>query len=341
MHIVHLADPQTFTKSFFSFIEKKFNADSHQIITHSNSNQWPDDIKIKNSASIGLTWVYNFIIATNNADKIIIHGLWDIHAIVLLAFQPWTLRKCYWLIWGGDLYAYRLPKHSLKQRIIELFRRFVIKKIGYLVTYIEGDVALARKWYSARGQYIECLMYLSNVFHDYRIPQESAKDINIQIGNSADPSNNHIEILEKLSPYREQNINIHVPLSYGNAIYAKSIIEIGEKIFGSKFKPLTEFIPFDEYLIFLGKIDIAIFNHQRQQAMGNTITLLGLGKKVYIRDDVTQKELFERAGIKVYSTSNINIDMMPNEIKQNNCKIIKNFFSEDKLFSQLKNLFKE
>ena len=41
-------------------------------------------------------------------------------------------------------------------------------------------------------------------------------------------------------------------------------------------------MPFNQYLEFLGKIDIAIFNHRRQQGFGNAITLLGLGKKVYL-----------------------------------------------------------
>jgi len=34
-------------------------------------------------------------------------------------------------------------------------------------------------------------------------------------------------------------------------------------------------MPLDEYLNLLAKIDIAIFNHKRKQAMGNITTLLG------------------------------------------------------------------
>ena len=42
-------------------------------------------------------------------------------------------------------------------------------------------------------------------------------------------------------------------------------------------------LPLSDYLKILGKIDIAIFNHERQQAVGNITSLLGLGKKVYIK----------------------------------------------------------
>jgi hypothetical protein len=34
-------------------------------------------------------------------------------------------------------------------------------------------------------------------------------------------------------------------------------------------------MPFDEYLNLLAKVDIVIFKHKRQQAMGNITTLLG------------------------------------------------------------------
>ncbi|WP_083234102.1 TDP-N-acetylfucosamine:lipid II N-acetylfucosaminyltransferase [Candidatus Marithrix sp. Canyon 246] len=73
-----------------------------------------------------------------------------------------------------------------------------------------------------------------------------------------------------------------VPLSYGDpkGVYIKEVISTGTKIFGDKFIPMTEFMDFDKYLNFLGSINITIFNHNRQQAMGNTITLLGFGKKV-------------------------------------------------------------
>jgi hypothetical protein len=40
--------------------------------------------------------------------------------------------------------------------------------------------------------------------------------LSILLGNSADPSNNHVEALERLLPYRDQDIKIYAPLSYGD-----------------------------------------------------------------------------------------------------------------------------
>ena len=271
------------------------------------------------------------------ADKVILHGLFDIKLVLILFFTPWLLKKCYWVVWGGDLYVHQLGERNWKWKIKEFFRRPVIKNMGNLVTYIEGDVELARKWYGAKGQYRECIMYLSNVYKELDIPESISEITNIQIGNSADPSNNHIEALEKLLPYKDDDICIYVPLSYGDQIHAKKVTAQGKKWFGGKFIPLTHFMPFEDYLGFLGSIDIAIFNHKRQQAMGNTITLLGLGKKVYIRSDVTQWDFFQELGFEVSDISQIESTLSESDKQSalSNSIKIKSYFSKENLLNQL------
>ena len=96
-----------------------------------------------------------------------------------------------------------------------------------------------------------------------------------------------------------------------------------------------------KYLELLGQIDIAIFAHKRQQAMGNAITLLGLGKKVYMRDDVTSWQLFKNIGVKVFELNKL--DLMPLDkctIDDNQSKI-RNYFSLEKLKDQLKHILED
>lgn len=211
--------------------------------------------------------------------------------------------------------------------------------MGHLVTYVEGDVDLAREWCGATGKYLECIMYPSNIYRELPIDGKPRATVNIQIGNSADPSNNHFEILEWLLPFRDHNIAIYAPLSYGDQNYAQSLIKAAETHFGDKFKPIIDFMPFDGYLEFLDKIDIAIFNHRRQQGMGNIITLLGLGKKVYLRNDVTPWNTFERIGVKVYDVSCIDPNPIDDVIKRRNQVLIKSHFSEKILVDQLMKIF--
>lgn len=264
------------------------------------------------------------------AGKIIIHGLWSNHLMKLLFFQFWLLKKYYHVMWGGDFY---FPEEQ------SWLKKQIIKNMGHLITYIKGDYELAQKWYGANGEYHECFMYPSNLYKEYAIEPKEHNIINIQLGNSADPTNNHMDVLKSLAKYKDENIKIFVPLSYGDKEYAKEVITKGKEIFGDKFLPLTEFMPFQKYLDFLSEIDIAIFAHKRQQAMGNTITLLGLGKKVYMQSDITPWKLFSDIDVKVFDVENIKIDLIDKQVQKENQEKIKEYFSEENYLSQLQNLF--
>ncbi|WP_350601214.1 TDP-N-acetylfucosamine:lipid II N-acetylfucosaminyltransferase [Pseudomonas sp. 65/3-MNA-CIBAN-0223] len=343
--ILHVAGLEKFIPPFIKFVAQQVDGDRHTFFLTGDEKkhalEHSHNITLARSYPSKLIACIDLLKKCCSADKIILHGLSDTKIIAVLFTQPWLLKKCYWVIWGADLYSYQLAVRTWRWRVKEFFRRPVIKHIGHLVTYIEGDVEFARKWYGARGQYHECIMYLSNVYREYSVPQEAHSSVNIQVGNSADPSNNHLEIFEQLLLFRDREITLFVPLSYGDQEYAKEIIEAGTKMFGQKFKPMIDFMPFDEYLAFLGKIDIAIFNHKRQQAMGNTITLLGLGKKVYLRSDVTPWAMLEKNGVSAYDVANISLTPIDSAIRERNKSAIKKIFSERKLLSQLKQIFEE
>lgn len=329
--ILHIMVIDKFIPPFIDFINKHFVALDHKFIfigkpdykyglTLEHKVEWIDS---KNKIFKLLKYMYK-------SKKIILHGLWVEKLNLILFLQPWLLNKCYHVMWGGDFYF--PEQHSW-------IKRKVIKKMGNFITYIKGDYELIKKWYSAKGRYHECFMYPSNLYKEYNIISKKHDTINIQIGNSATSTNNHLFILEKLLKYKDENIKIYVPLSYGEKEYAEVIIEEGKKLFGDKFIPITEFMPFEKYLEFLSKIDIAIFAHNRQQGMGNIITLLGLGKKVYISSDTTPWELFNEIGVKVYDVKNLDITPIYEETKRRNHEIIKNYFSEKRLKEQLINLF--
>jgi hypothetical protein len=211
------------------------------------------------------------------------------------------------------------------------------------VTYIDGDIELARKWYGAKGQYHECLMYLSNIVDPEMISGSGSRNnggtLKILVGNSSDPSNNHEEVFEKLLPYKNDDIAIYVPLSYGNKVNANKIADLGKRWFGDKFIPMVEFMPYQDYLDFLRDIDIAVFNHKRQQAMGNTISLLGLGKTVFIRSDVSQWQFLTGMGLKVGKFENLNLERMSEADLSRNAHIVRSNFSESILVRQWSAIF--
>ncbi len=275
------------------------------------------------------------------AQKVIIHSLFIPGVIDYLFINRRFAKKSYWVIWGGDLYSFRKKSTSLIHKFFRFRKKTVISNLAGFLTFIEGDYELAKKWWGAKGKYYQCIVYPSNFFKNIEINSKKNLDdsINIQIGNSADPSNNHMEILHKLAKYKDHNIKIIVPLSYGNQEYANKIIEQGNAIFGEKFKPLVDFMPFDEYVRLLGQIDIAIFNHDRQQAMGNIITLLGLGKKIYLKKDTTPWKTFKNLNITVYDIEKFNITPIENQVAEDNKLKIKKYFSKENAVKELKKFF--
>lgn len=341
LHVVHI---EKFIEPFIGFLEKNFDDfNNHEFFLFGDNGKHliaqRKNIRFAEELNNKLLAYSDLLRLMYRAEKVILHGLWNMRVILMLSFNPWLLTKCYWVIWGGDLYSYKLAMRTKRWMIGQVFRRFVIKRMGHLVTYIDGDVELARKWYGARGKSHECLMYLSNVFSELEVPPKKSLTVNIQIGNSADPSNEHFEMLAILKKYRDEDIRIYAPLSYGPKDHAYRVKEEGERIFGKKFVALIDFMPYDEYIRFLGEIDIAMLNHRRQQAMGNTINLLGLGKKVYMRSDVSQWKFFERLGVSVFDIKNFSLAQLIDFDGSQNLEKVQKYFSKDTLITQLKGVF--
>lgn len=334
--ILHLCTVNKFIEPFYQFIKDNF-ADfesNHQFYIEGSSEKYINPVgnNIFFAQSVKSLKRYFWLISQmNRADKIILHGLWDMRALMLLCIQPWLLKKSFWAIWGGDLYTYKPAKKNRRWWRNEILRRFAIKRFGHFITHIRGDYELARQWYAAKGVWHECFMYPSNLYHEPPTKNTQHDGINILLGNSADPSNNHIEVLEKLKSYVTDNMHIYCPLSYGDMEYAKQVTDYGKRIFGDKFNPLFEFMIFDDYKKLLSKIDIAIFNHKRQQGMGNITTLLGMGKKVFMRSDVTSYHTIRSLGVFIHDVDYLDLQKLDINYAQINSKIISNYFSNKNL----------
>jgi hypothetical protein len=327
-HIINLG--------FIEFVETNFDVNEHRFMVWGTG-----PVSSKKNRVYLLKYPYHIMtffhlfkmnIQMYKAPKIILHGLTNPILVFLLFLQPWILFKCYWVMWGGDFY---FPEKK------SYFRKVVIRKIKHCITYIKGDYEFIQKWYGTQGAYCECLMYPSNLYKDRQVKKTESDSLLIQVGNSADPSNNHLVVFSKLEKFKSENIEVAVPLSYGNRFCVRRVLKAGRKSFGNKFRPLIEFMSFENYLEYLERVDIAIFNHKRQQAMGNIITLLGFGKKVHLRTDITPWKLFEDIGVAVYPVDDINLELLGEDEKILNQIKIKNFFSKNKLVQQWWDIFND
>ena len=342
--ILHVVHAEKFIAPFVELVNQNFDRSKHLFFVMGNTDKYPvQDAKnvvvIKRKILSKMTALLWLSVLMNRADKIMLHGLFRGRIILLLLLQFWLLKKCYWFIWGKDLYTYQVGRKKLFWRLKELIRRPVIRNIGNLVTYVKGDFDLAREWYGATGRYHECILYPSNIYQDITEDLDVDTNINIQVGNSADPSNEHVEIFNILHAYKDRDIKVYVPISYGDNEYRENVALAGRDMLGEKFIPMTEFMPISAYIKFLNRIDIAIFNHKRQQGMGNVITLLGLGKKVYMRKDISSWDVFAELGVQLFDVANISIDKLDKKTAELNSEMIKRYFSKPNLCSQLTTIF--
>lgn len=123
---------------------------------------------------------------------------------------------------------------------------------------------------------------------------------NILIGNSANPTNNQLDIFRILAKTGiPADSKLIVPLSYGNPAYREKVIEEGQRLFGDQFEPVTEFMDLDEYIELLSTCSSVIMNHLRQQGAGNLFITLFLGAKVYLDTANPLYAEFEDMGLTV------------------------------------------
>jgi dTDP-N-acetylfucosamine:lipid II N-acetylfucosaminyltransferase len=310
--ILHILLPDKFTIPFIRLINKEFNQEEHLFLCCSEPGK-----DLLQSAS-NIQFLLNpyrknfyrnsriFYKSIKEASKIILHGTPILYAFLL---APRYLRKTYWIIQGDELADELLGR---KKTIFKCFHNYLnsklLKQVYGHISHIEGESHLANRFYNSSAKFFFSPAYLSNVvdlseYHDNINPTKN-EVTKILVGNSTSPTNNHISIFEMLIPYKEENFIIYCPLSYGIHVrHRDNVIKAGKALFGEKFVPLLDFMEIDEYMEFLKKIDIAIFNHYRQEAMGITLQLLSMSKIVFMNCTTTSYMSLIERGVNVFDNN--------------------------------------
>ena len=334
--ILHIFNDPKFSEGFFNFLlENNVSLEDHflfHIRCESGSSNNYGMPAIFSPGFFTLIPNLKMIWPLMNSDKVIIHSLASPYLLFYLFLFPHLTKKCYWVIWGKDLYFFQ-EKKRFHHHIYEFFRRRVIKNIRHAITFNEGDYELAQRWYDSRATLHKSFMYPSNLFRQLEDSEPGDKTV-ILVGNSGDPSNMHEDAFRIIAAIDNENIELIVPLTYGEPAYIQHILKLGKAMFGEQFVPLTTFVPFDTYRRTLSKVDIAIFAHNRQQAMGHIITLVGNCKKVYLREEVTTFDSLKQLGLKLFKLEDLNFELLDKDTAASNSKIVRKIFSEENLVRQ-------
>ena len=338
---IHIIENEKFTQPFLDMLQDYFPQNSNIVYVHHENNY--DFVKKKYSfvKFIDSFEEVDLSLANQCLDKIFIHAFYSRHLLLFLYKNRFNIdfKKVVFIAWGSDIYnnylELRQPPLNFKDlrrrfrtRLYERIKKNLMKKVRLYMTFASGDIDIINNIYGANGIQFDCLypstvdlenlnrikkLNHNNISTDETVSSAHKEDFSnknhtttILLGNSATETNQHIEILDVLYKYKNENIKIICPLSYGDKKYALQIKDYGQKLFGDKFIPLLDYLNPVEYTKLLGNVNIAVFNHNRQQATGNIEILSYLGKKIFIRSDISSwKHYVERDKCAFFDTKRI------------------------------------
>lgn len=273
-------------------------------------------------------------------------------------------KKVFWLGWGGDYYdvllrdlypqglclpgTATLCRSSIKERTVgiarDVWRRArwalvgsqrhnpaCLERVDYFCPVIDLEFHLARKlnpWF--RAEYVT--WNYGTVEDDLSLPGPVPQTLgnNLLVGNSATPTNNHAEVFKIIADRVDlSGRKIIVPLSYGDEVYRDRVINLGQKLFGSAFEPLTDFLSYDEYIRILTSCGTLMMNHLRQQALGNICISALLGAKLLLNRRNPLFDWLTGKGISVHDIETADLTPISKENRDSNAHAIRAHWGRD------------
>ena len=317
MKILHVLPPFghiSIKESYIRFINENFDSEMHYytIIGASNNNLGNitridnKNIKFFDSYRKNLLEITSLFL---KFDKVIYHEL-SIPTKVKIFFllNPLIMKKIVWIAWGSDLYQWKKVNSNFKNRVRNIIEYTFRKKIKFFVGIFPPDIYHFKKNFKSKAQtfYASYVVGLYNPLYKKKLnlitlnEKRIKKDcINIQVGHKCMSILNHMEVLENLAKFKDENIKIYIPLSYRNKEYGDKVEEKAKILFGYKAISIREMMDMEDYMDFLSTIDIAIFNTSRQIGLGNINPLLYMEKKVFMPAGSVMYDYFNSLGINI------------------------------------------
>ena len=156
---------------------------------------------------------------------------------------------------------------------------------------------------------------------------KSSSGLTVMLGNSATPSNNHLDFLQLLSNCPSPINHLILPLSYGDSSYGESIRARFEES-GLPTTVLKELMPLQEYEALINEVDVLILGHLRQQGLGNILTALQQGKTIYLHPGGINYEHFKSRGFAVRNTQDLakGIELLSETDQTRNTALVSQFW---------------
>lgn len=345
-YTVHLISIDKFIKDYVDFVNGYFSKNDHCFIIYGAETAEYGELYAEN-----VIWLHSQGQVKDVkrrlllAGRIILHGLWQDFYLNFFIQDPGLLTKTIWVIWGGDLYRYRELGADERKSEKERVRAWFAQNVRFMAG-IPGDYKYAREWYKTRAFLLEqvTIFYPSNLYRgELNIKKweisNSTKYYNVLLGNSATPTNLHLDGINVLRGYTEFEFKVIAPLTYGNDSYRKTVIEAGFNLLGDKFVPLVEHLPHSKYSSLISSIHFMLLPHNRQQAFGTICEGLSKGSHILLRDNTSHFGYLGNLGFICKDfRKNDAFDFSAEAIEINH-RLAKTHFSIERLIASLRVMF--
>lgn len=345
--LLHIHNNVTFAWDSNKFLNENLN---NEILFIGDTNEelvarlkkLPITFKIFNKTDVNTIIKY-----ANQFDGIVFYNLDEIKVQILLHIN--SKIKTFLRFFGYELYGIRAenflsvltwsyeikPKasflstvkmvyHFLKRKLkVALNEEYLIKADNQKVVYRKLDAVLMINEFEynelSKLFYLPKLIELQftnheNETHEFKVFEQ--KENKIIIGNSGSRWNNHIDILNIISNHNNMHsIEFKLFFSYGTeSIYSQNVKRIAEEI--ENVSLIEDFLKKDEFEAVYSLAAALVINSYRQHAVGNIITAIKYGCKIYLSDKSSTYHWLTSKGFIIAE-----IDDLAEDIKIGNIKL--------------------
>lgn len=232
-----------------------------------------------------------------------------------------------WIAWGGDYYWLIDSQKDFDLFLPRTFKYTYQNNVPYSFRFLLKY--LKRFRYRNKLKALQQIDYFSPIFKEefdliqQNFPSFTAKffewnygyiddkviakfatyyctDQKVMLGNSATPTNNHLDLFDLLQEVLK-NRSVILPLSYGNKDYKEEVKESAKQMLSSELQILEDFQSTDDFFKTLMTCGNLILGSMRQQGVGTLISALYLGAKVFVFKNSINYAYFKNQGFNIFS----------------------------------------
>lgn len=361
LKIVHVVIDQKFIDGAISLFDTDERVENTYIII--GEKQECEYIKSSGIVTIDEDNAINFI---NQFDVVVLHSLPSIPISQIKNIRKGI--RVIWFAWGYDLYEKpydiipvkllgpetkryirrqrsknRFGINSLRASLyVKLHLKSALQRIDYFSGVFPYEIDMVKAKHTEFTAHSLDFYYGSK---DFFIPEVPSIEIihekyNIIIGNSANITGNHLDVLETIKTVSfDKRAKIIIPLSYGGTSqYIHAVEKKAEELAPGQVVTLCAYLPLMDYLNLISNCRTAVFAHIRQQATDNIFMQLIYGARVFMSESSYAFKYLKSIGIRIYSLEKdlhlFNKEMSDADV-MNNRTILSSLYSSSKLIERV------